>query len=129
LAEHADTDRADLLAEEIGTHLLPLAVDTPPFDRLLTAALANLTPAAATSRRHDAWNLHPDAFAPRLRLLRDHAQVLPGEVALAADLPADLYIRLEAGQADPGLLEVVQLQALATALGVDVRGLLHDPPP
>jgi hypothetical protein len=128
LAEHADTARADLLAEEIGTHLLPLAVDTPPFGRLLTAALANLTPAAA-GRRHDVWNLNPDAFAARLRLLRDHAQVLPGEVALAADLPADLYTRLESGQADPGLLEVVQLQALAIALGVDVRELLHDPPP
>jgi hypothetical protein len=124
LTDHPDPARADGLAEEIGTYLLPLAVDTAPFDWLLTTALAHLTPTAAPIRRRDSWRLSPTAFAVRLRLLRDHAQMQPDYVAAAADLPADLYTRLEAGHADPGQLEVVQLQALAEALGVDVQELL-----
>jgi hypothetical protein len=121
-----DQARADALAEEIGTYLLPVAAE--PFDRLLVRALAGLAPPRGTGRQYDAGR-DPSlgTFAARLRRLREHAQMLPDHVAAAVGLPTEFYVGLEAGQVDPGQLDVIHVQALAVALGVDARHLLPGP--
>jgi hypothetical protein len=85
--------------------------------------LAGIAPGVAGPRSDPSRAM----FAERLLRLRERAQLPPERVAAAAGVPTEFYVGLEAGRIDPGQLKVVQVHALALALGADTRDLLLGP--